>query len=64
MSVRYYFYKILHVTLLMGLLWLLLAIGVVVAIQWYFIPQLPSIERLREVRMQVPLQIYTKDGLF
>ncbi len=64
MSVRYYFYKILHVTLLMGLLWLLLAIGVVVAIQWYFIPQLPSIERLREVRLQVPLQIYTKDGLF
>ena len=64
MAVRYYFYKILHVTLLMGLLWILLATSVVMAIQWYFIPQLPSIERLMDVRMQVPLQIYTKDGLF
>jgi penicillin-binding protein 1A len=64
MSVRYYLYKTLHVTLLMGLLWLLLAMGVVMAIQWYFIPQLPSIERLKDIRMQVPLQVYTKDGVF
>lgn len=64
MSVRDIVYKILHVTLLMGLLWSLLAVGVWVTIQWYFIPQLPSLERLKDVRMQIPLQVYTKDNAF
>ncbi len=64
MSLKSYFIKILHVTLLMGLLLTLLIIGVVAAIQWYFIPQMPSVERLKDVQMQVPLQIYSKDKVF
>ncbi|HDN27063.1 MAG TPA: penicillin-binding protein 1A [Thioploca sp.] len=63
MSIRYYFYNTLHVTLLMGLpLFLLVAVGWA-AIQWYFIPQLPPVERLKDVPLQVPLQVYTKDNV-
>ena len=64
MSLKSYFLKILHVTLLMGLLLTLLIVGLVAAIQWYFLPQLPPVERLKEVHMQVPLQIYSKDKAF
>ena len=28
---------------------------------WYLVPKLPSTENLREVRLQVPLKVYTKD---
>jgi len=64
MTVRYYFYKTLHVTLLMGLLLCLLAAVGAAAIQWYFIPELPSTERLKDIPLQVPLQLYTKDNVF
>ena len=64
MSIRYYFYKTLHITLLMGLLLILLAAGVWAAVVWYFIPQLPSVERLKDNRLQVPLYVYTKDKVF
>ncbi len=30
---------------------------------YYFAPQLPSIEVLRDVRLQVPLRVYSRDGL-
>jgi penicillin-binding protein 1A len=64
MSIRYYFYKILHVTLLMGLLLILLAAGIWAAVVWYFIPQLPPVERLKDSHLQVPLYVYTKDKVF
>jgi penicillin-binding protein 1A len=48
----------------MGLLLTLLVVGIVAAIQWYFIPQMPPVERLKDVQMQVPLQIYSKDKVF
>jgi len=64
MSIRHSFYRLVHVTLLMGLLLCLVAAVGTAAIQWYFIPQLPPIDRLKEARLQVPLQIYTKDGVF
>jgi penicillin-binding protein 1A len=53
-----------YVTLLVSLQLCLLAAVTTAAIQWYFIPQLPPIDRLKEARLQVPLQIYTKDGVF
>ncbi|WP_455206345.1 penicillin-binding protein 1A [Kaarinaea lacus] len=31
------------------------------AIYWFVVPKLPSIESLRDVQLQVPLKIYTKD---
>ncbi|MDM8560573.1 PBP1A family penicillin-binding protein [Candidatus Parabeggiatoa sp. HSG14] len=64
MSIRNCFYKTLHVTSLMGLLLILLVVVSWAAIQWYFIPQLPSVENLKDTRLQVPLQIYTKDNVF
>ncbi|NJO16300.1 MAG: hypothetical protein HC877_11280 [Thioploca sp.] len=33
-------------------------------IQWYIIPQLPSPETLKDIRLQVPLRIYAKDEVF
>ncbi|MCK5664786.1 MAG: penicillin-binding protein 1A [Thiotrichaceae bacterium] len=64
MNIVYHLYKISHLTLLMGLLLILLVSGIGLAIQWYFIPHIPSVERLKTVQMQVPLQIYTKDNVF
>lgn len=40
---------------------LLLGVIAVVAISLYILPQLPDIETLRDVKMQVPLRIYSQD---
>jgi penicillin-binding protein 1A len=37
----------------------LIAVG---AIYWALVPDLPSIEALKDVRLQVPLRVYTADG--
>ena len=37
------------------------AIGVG-GVYWYLAPKLPSAETLRDVRLQVPLRVYTRDG--
>ena len=42
----------------------LIAAGSVVGVYAYFAPQLPSVEVLRDMRFQVPLQVYTEDGTF
>jgi penicillin-binding protein 1A len=64
MKIRYYFYKTIHVTLFMGLLITLLAAVTSAAIQWYFIPQLPTAESLKDIRLQTPFRVYSHDGLF
>ncbi|MDM8566450.1 PBP1A family penicillin-binding protein [Candidatus Halobeggiatoa sp. HSG11] len=64
MNIRNKFYLVLRTTLLMGLISILVAIFAIAAVKWYFIPQLPSVERLKEIRLQVPLHIYTKDKAF
>ena len=38
------------------------ALAAVAAILWYIVPQLPSAESLREVRLQTPLRVYTSDA--
>jgi penicillin-binding protein 1A len=40
---------------------LVMAIIFTAGIAWYVLPKLPDIETLRDVRMQVPLRIYTRD---
>ena len=40
----------------------LLGVGSVVALYYYVKPDLPSVETLRDVRLQVPMQVYTADG--
>ena len=32
-------------------------------IYWIVVPKLPPIESLRDIQFQVPLKIYTKDGV-
>lgn len=44
------------------LLCLLLAAGLVAGVAAWIVPQLPSTERLQEVRFQTPLKVYTQDG--
>jgi penicillin-binding protein 1A len=40
---------------------LVMAIIFTAGIAWYVLPKLPDIETLRDVKMQVPLRIYTRD---
>ncbi len=42
---------------------LLLGIGTVAGLYVYFKDELPSVELLRDVELQTPMRIYTKDGL-
>jgi penicillin-binding protein 1A len=48
-------------TIFSGLL--TVAVIAVAVAYFYIVPQLPSIEALRDVRLQVPLRIYSADGL-
>ncbi len=43
------------------LAFLVLGMVVVVILSAYVVPQLPNIDTLSDVRMQVPLRIYSKD---
>lgn len=40
----------------------LLGVGSLVALYYYVKPDLPSVETIRDVRLQVPMQVYTADG--
>ncbi|MGQ0658661.1 MAG: penicillin-binding protein 1A [Chromatiales bacterium] len=40
----------------------LLAVIAGIGLVWYLIPGLPAVETLRDVRLQVPLRVYTQDG--
>lgn len=40
----------------------ILGAGAVVGLYFYVKPDLPSVETLRDVRFQTPMQVYTKDG--
>lgn len=64
MSIRESFYKTIYITLVTGLILVLIAALISAFIQWYLIPQLPSPETLKDIRLQVPLRIYTKDEIF
>jgi len=55
--------KITKFFLILGILGLISAAGIVFGVYQYVKPDLPSIESLKNVQLQVPLRIYTKDGL-
>lgn len=40
-----------------------LALVLFLAVRWYYEPQLPSVTSLRDLQLQVPLRVYTRDGL-
>lgn len=49
--------------LIFNLILLFFFLGIVVAAgtAWYILPQLPEIETLKDIRMQVPLRVYSED---
>lgn len=62
MSVHRFFYTTLYLSL-----YITLAIGlagalVFAVVKWYLMPQLPSMETLKEISQQLPLRVYSKDG--
>ena len=51
-------FKALGILVLLAVLAAALGVG---GIYWYLAPKLPSAETLRDVRLQVPLRVYTRD---
>ncbi|MCC5854749.1 MAG: PBP1A family penicillin-binding protein [Idiomarina sp.] len=39
-----------------------LGVGAIMGLYFYVKPELPSVDTLRDVRLQTPMQVYTKDG--
>ncbi len=64
MSVKNYFRKVLYTTLMMGLLLFLIVAAIMATVNWYLIPQLPSTEHLKDVNLQAPFLVYTRDKRF
>ncbi|MGX5914879.1 penicillin-binding protein 1A [Aliidiomarina sp. Khilg15.8] len=54
--------KFIKYSLLTLLILIVLAIGSVAGLYYYVKPDLPDIETLRDVRMQIPMQVFTADG--
>jgi len=56
------FFRLLRKLFLVGLIFA--AIGLVVALSTYFylVPKLPNVQELRDIKLQVPLSVYTKDA--
>lgn len=46
----------------LGIVGLLMAAGGFYAVKWLYTPELPPVEEIRELPLQVPLRIYTADG--
>lgn len=46
----------------LGIVGLLMAAGGFYAVKWMYTPELPPVEEIRELPLQVPLRIYTADG--
>lgn len=63
MTIQQYIFKVLRITLIMGVLFSLLAVAGLTGVWWYFASDLPPTDNLKEVRFQVPLRIYTQNNL-
>ena len=54
--------KYLKRLFLLTLIGCFLATGLIIGLYYYYKPQLPSVDVLKDVHLQTPLQIYTSDG--
>ncbi len=54
--------KVVRILGMLALACGLLAVVAGAAVYWHLAPQLPSVETLRDVRLQVPLRVYSADG--
>lgn len=57
-------YKLLKITLILTLIGALIAITAIAGAYWYVKSDLPPTESLREIELQVPLRVYSRDGKF
>ncbi|OQW95430.1 MAG: hypothetical protein BWK79_02520 [Beggiatoa sp. IS2] len=62
MSVHRFFYISLYLSLYVTLALGLACALVFAMVKWYLMPQLPSMEVLKEISQQLPLRVYTKEG--
>lgn len=56
------FRRLLRWALLLGLLSAALGLGALAVAWWVISPTLPDVQSLREVRLQMPLGVYSRDG--
>lgn len=56
-----FIHKLIRGTFFVSIVLFLLGVIAIAATYFYLSPQLPSVEVLRDVRFQVPLQVYTQD---
>ncbi len=54
--------RYLRIALLVGLVGVLLGVSAIVGSYYYLKPDLPDIETLRDIRFQVPMRVYSRDG--
>jgi len=55
------FRRLLRLGVIVLLLGGVLGLSAVAVLYWMIVPNLPSVEALRDVRMQVPMSVYTRD---
>jgi penicillin-binding protein 1A len=56
------FRRLLRWALILGLLGTALGVGALAVAWWMIAPTLPDVQALREVRLQMPLAVYSRDG--
>jgi len=62
-NLRIFLFSVVRVLLYAGLFGLLLFAAGMYYIRWHILPDLPSIVHLKEVQMQIPLRVYSSEGL-
>ncbi|MEO8000903.1 MAG: penicillin-binding protein 1A [Arenimonas sp.] len=55
------FFRLLRKLFLIGLIFAVLGLAVAVGTYFYLVPKLPDVQELRDIKLQVPLSVYTKD---
>lgn len=56
------FRRVLRLALILGVLAAVMGITTLGVLYWLIEPTLPSVQALREVRLQMPLSVYSRDG--
>ena len=55
------FFRLLRKLFVIGLIFAALGLAVAVGTYFYLMPKLPDVQELRDIKLQVPLSVYTKD---
>ncbi len=55
------FFRLLRKLFLLGLFFAVIGLAVAIGTYFYLVPKLPDVQELRDIKLQVPLSVYTKD---